>query len=111
MRCSSSRCGCHAPARRRPREAGSVGADAEDQMADQLIEPDQLPHWVPGQLTVHSPAEGRDGLSVRGYRYAGSDVEVPPMRDYMIVAYRRGVTSMRRRVDTGGIHRRVGPGD
>ena len=34
-------------------------------MADQLIEPDQLPHWVPGQLTVHSPAEGWDGLSVR----------------------------------------------
>ena len=80
-------------------------------MADQLIEPDQLPHWVPGQLTVHSPAEGWDGLSVRGYRYAGSDVEVPPMRDYMIVAYRRGVTYMRRRVDSEWIHEELGPGD
>ena len=42
-----------------------------------------------------------DGISVRGYRYAGSDVEVPPIRDYLIVAYRRGQTSMahRQRMD------------
>jgi AraC family transcriptional regulator len=80
-------------------------------MADDLIVPDQLPMWVPGRLTVHSPEAGWDGISVRGYRYAGSDVEVPPMRDYMIVAYRRGLTSMRRRIDSGWIQERLGPGD
>ena len=80
-------------------------------MADDLIVPDQLPRWVPGRLTVHSPEVGWDAMSVRGYRYAGSDVEVPPMRDYMIVAYRRGQTSMRRRIDSGWIHERLGPGD
>jgi len=48
------------------------------------IEPDQLPRWVPGRLTVRSPEEGWPGLSVRGYRYAGSDVEVPSLRDYVI---------------------------
>ena len=80
-------------------------------MADDLIVPDQLPMWVPGRLTVHSPEAGWDGISVRGYRYGGSDVEVPPMRDYMIVAYRRGQTSMRRRIDSGWIQERLGPGD
>jgi AraC family transcriptional regulator len=80
-------------------------------MADELIVPDQLPKWVPGRLTVHSPEAGWDGVSVRGYRYAGSDVEVPPMRDYMIVAYRRGQTSMRRRIDGEWIRETLGPGD
>ena len=80
-------------------------------MAGDLIVPDQLPRWVPGRLTVHSPEAGWDGMSVRGYRYAGSDVEVPPMRDYLIVAYRRGQTSMRRRIDSAWIHEMLGPGD
>ena len=80
-------------------------------MADGLIVPDQLPKWVPGHLTVHSPDVGWDGVSVRGYRYAGSDVEVPPMRDYLVVAYRRGQTPMRRRVDGEWIHETLGPGD
>jgi AraC family transcriptional regulator len=80
-------------------------------MAGDLIVPDQLPRWVPGQLTVHSPDVGWDGVSVRGYRYAGSDVEVPPIRDYMIVAYRRGQTSMRRRIDGAWIQEMLGPGD
>lgn len=75
-----------------------------------LIVPDQLPTWVPGQLTVHSP-DGWQGLSVRGYRYTGSDVQVPPMRDFMIVAYRRGGTSMRRRVDEGWVNEELRPGD
>ena len=80
-------------------------------MADDLIVPDQLPRWVPGRLTVHSPEAGWDGMSVRGYRYAGSDVEVPPIRDYLIVAYRRGQTSMRRRIDSAWVHEMLGPGD
>lgn len=80
-------------------------------MAEDLIAPDELPSWVPGQLTVHSPERGWDGISVRGYRYAGSDVEVPPMRDYMVVAYRHGATSMRRRIDGAWIHEQLRPGD
>jgi len=80
-------------------------------MAGDLIVPDQLPIWVPGRLTVRSPDVGWDGVSVRGYRYAGSDVEVPAMRDYMIVAYRRGATAMRRRIDGDWITETLGPGD
>jgi AraC family transcriptional regulator len=80
-------------------------------MADQLIVPDQLPTFVPGDLTVSSPDEGWSGVSVRGYRYQDSDVEVPPMRDFMIVAYRRGVTDMRRKLDSGWHHEQLRPGD
>lgn len=81
-------------------------------MTTGLIVPDQLPTWVPGELTVQSPATaGWDGLTVRGYRYAGSDVDVPPMRDYMIVAYRRGVTEMSREIDGKWTHHSLGPGD
>lgn len=80
-------------------------------MAGDLIVPDQLPIWVPGRLTVRSPDVGWDGVSVRGYRYLGSDVEVPAMRDYMIVAYRRGTTVMRRRIDGDWIRETLGPGD
>ena len=80
-------------------------------MTTSLIQPAELPAWVPGRLTVRSPDEGWDGVSVRGYRYAGSDVEVPPMRDYIVVAYRRGATSMRRRIDGSWIREELGPGD
>src|SRR5579875_947105 len=79
-------------------------------MTANLIVPDQLPIWVPGQLTVHSPDDWQ-GISVRGYRYHGSDVEVPPMRDFIIVAYRRGDTAMRRRVDGDWINESLHPGD
>jgi len=80
-------------------------------MTPSLIQPDELPSWVPGRLTVRSPDEGWDGVSVRGYRYAGSDVEVPPMRDYIVVAYRRGTTPMRRRIDGSWTRAELGPGD
>lgn len=80
-------------------------------MAASLIVPDQLPIWVPGRLTVHNPDDGWNGVSVRGYRYNGSDVEVPATRDHMVVAYRRGMTDMRRRIDGEWINESLGPGD
>lgn len=80
-------------------------------MSQDLIIPDQLPTWVPGKLTVHSQEEGWEGVAVRGYRYTGSDVEVPPMRDYIVVAYRRGATAMSRQMDRRWTHETLRPGD
>ena len=80
-------------------------------MAAEFVSPDQLTNWVPGRLTVRSPADGWDGLSVRGYRYRASDVEVPALRDYVVVAYRQGRTAMRRRVDGEWLSESLGPGD
>jgi len=77
----------------------------------ELIAPDQLPAWVPGRLTVQSPPDGWPAVTVRGYHYAGSDVEVPPMRDYLIVGYRRGRTAMSGFINGGWVDERLGPGD
>ncbi|MFV0252835.1 MAG: helix-turn-helix domain-containing protein [Beutenbergiaceae bacterium] len=79
--------------------------------SSELIEPDDLPTWVPGQLTVRSPDQDWDGAKVRGYRYRGLDVEVPPIRDYMIVAYKRGQTPMSREMDGRWSRHGLGPGD
>lgn len=80
-------------------------------MGPDLITPDEVPMWVPGQLTVRNPDQGWRGLNVRGYRYTASDVEVPPVRDYTIVAYHRGRTDMRRRIDGDWSDDSLGPGD
>ncbi len=74
------------------------------------IVPDQVPIWVPGRPTVRSPLQWQ-GVSVRGYRYRASDVEIPPIRDFAVVAYCRGATEMRRRVDGGWCSERLHPGD
>jgi AraC family transcriptional regulator len=63
------------------------------------ITPDELPIWVPGTLTVDSASLSWDGVRLVGYRYAGSDVAIPPLRDYLLVAYREGATPMHRRCD------------
>ncbi len=80
-------------------------------MAAEAIAPDQVPIWVPGRLTVHNPEQGWEGLAVRGYRYGPSDVAIPPLQDYAVVAYRRGATSMSRRVDGGWLNEQLHPGD
>src|SRR5574337_1977416 len=51
-------------------------------MTSDLIVPEQLPTWVPDQLTAGSP-DGWQGSSVRGHGYRVTDVE-----DVMIVARR-----------------------
>ena len=66
---------------------------------------------MPGTLTVRSPEQGWGGVAVRGYRYAGSDVEVPPLRDHVVVAYRRGTTPLRRNVDGRWTAATMRPGD
>jgi AraC family transcriptional regulator len=80
-------------------------------MVPDLITPDEVPIWVPGRLTVRNPDQGWSGLSVRGYQYKASDVEVPPVRDFVIVVYRRGNTDMRRKLDGRWTTEGVGPGD
>lgn len=77
----------------------------------QVIAPEELPKWVPGRLLLASEPAGWDGVSLRSYRYAPSDVYVPPLRDHMIVAYRDGLTPMNRRFENRWTHEDVVPGD
>lgn len=75
-----------------------------------LIIPEELPIWVPGELTVDSASQNWKDVRVRGYHYQSLDVPIPPMRDYMIVVYRDGLTPMNRKVSGPWRHEQVGPG-
>lgn len=75
-----------------------------------LITPDELPIWLPGELTVDSATLGWKDVRIRGYKYDPSDVLLPPMRDYMIVFYRQGNTPMNRRCSGPWRYEDVGPG-
>ena len=75
-----------------------------------LITPDELPVWVPGETTVDSAPLGWEGVRVRGYRYTTLDVPIPGMRDYIIVAYKDGATTMNRRSTGDWRNEHVAPG-
>lgn len=62
-----------------------------------LIPPDLIPNWIPGEMTVDSSHMGWSGLTLKGYRYAEQEVQIPQMRDYMIVVYKGAQSTMRRR--------------
>ncbi len=76
-----------------------------------LITASELPKWVPGKVLSTSDDLGWNGVGLRSYRYAPSDVEVPAMRDFIIVSYRRGATRMERRVDGAWTRTQCVPGD
>ncbi len=65
-----------------------------------LIEPEELPVWVPGEILTASDGLGWRDVGQRSYRYTGLDVPIPPMNHYMIVRYFQGQTPMDRRVES-----------
>ena len=75
-----------------------------------LLAPEDLLKWVPGTVLARSDGLGWRGVAMRAYRYRGQDVEVPAMRDFMLVAYRTGVTPMERRFDGRWSRVVCGPG-
>jgi hypothetical protein len=76
----------------------------------ELITPEELPRWVPGEITLDSAALGWEGVRLRGYRYAPLDVPVPAIREYLLVVYEKGVTPMNRRCTGDWRRERVAPG-
>ncbi|SDG26389.1 helix-turn-helix domain-containing protein [Pseudonocardia oroxyli] len=78
---------------------------------DELIVPDQYPEWVPGQEILRGADDSWDGVSLRAFRYGALDVVLPPVRDYLIVAYQRGQVDMRRTLDGRVSHEQLSPGD
>src|SRR5580658_5988051 len=75
------------------------------------IPPADVPRWVPGQILLASDTLGLDDVFLRAYRYGALDVEVPPVVDYTLVAYRRGATMMEREIDGHWSREFVVPGD
>ena len=64
---------------------------------NELVAPDRIQEWIPGNLTFHSGFHKNSGLEIRGYDYPELDVTIPQMRDYMIVTYEGSKALMRRR--------------
>ncbi|MDO6462204.1 AraC family transcriptional regulator [Granulosicoccaceae sp. 1_MG-2023] len=65
----------------------------------ELIPFGSLPKWVPGKILLASDELGWKNVALRAYHYEGQDVVVPPMRDFMLVNYKSGVTPMQRRFE------------
>jgi len=63
-----------------------------------LVTIEELPQYAPGELKLDSSAVGRPDFRMRVFRYAPSDIWVPPTEDFLIVVYRQGATTMNRRV-------------
>ncbi len=75
-----------------------------------LITPDDLPAWVPGESTLDSAPLGWEGVRIRRWRYTALDIAVPGLSDYMVVAYKRGTTLMNRRCTGDWRNEHVAPG-
>lgn len=61
-----------------------------------MITPDQIPQWIPGQVTRDSMPLGWQGITLKGYRYASMGVEIPEMRDFMLVVYKDCISEQSR---------------
>lgn len=76
-----------------------------------LISSSELHKWVPGEVLSASDNLGWNQVESRSYRYEAQDVNVPPMRDFMIVAYSQGATYMQRCFDGHWKRAECVPGD
>ncbi|MDA9497767.1 helix-turn-helix domain-containing protein [Bradyrhizobium sp. CCBAU 11357] len=76
----------------------------------QFITVEELPRYAPGELMLDSSAVGKADFRLRVFRYAPSDIWVPPSENYLIVLYREGATAMNRRVTGAWKQDHVGRG-
>ncbi len=76
----------------------------------QLITVEELPRYAPGEMKLDSAAVGRPDFRLRIFRYAPSDIWVPPAENFLIVIYRAGTTAMNRRVTGAWKQDQVGRG-
>ena len=75
-----------------------------------LVPPGSITDWIPGRKTVDSSSNAWRDITLMGYQYSGLEVEIPPMRDYMIVVYQEADTYMRRRCNGPWQSKKIGPG-
>lgn len=76
----------------------------------EIISPEYLPEWVPGELLLSGDDKGWNQVGLRRYHYQGQEAVVPALSDFMLVAYQRGVTPMQRRFGGRWKNDTLGPG-
>lgn len=47
----------------------------------ELVPPDLIPNWIPGEKIVDSSHLGWSGLTLKGYHYPDQEANIPLMRD------------------------------
>lgn len=58
-------------------------------IAPELIGPHNLSSWVPGRSMI-SPSRERHGpVQLSGFQYEPLEVDLPPLRDFMLISYKR----------------------
>lgn len=78
--------------------------------SSRLITPDDLPHWVPGDVLSDSSRLNWKDLIQRTYKYHGQDVEIPPLDSFLIVQYCNGQTPMDREYEGRWTRTQCSPG-
>lgn len=82
---------------------------SKDKTEKKLVKPEEVILWVPGDLTIDSIGLGWDNIAMRGYSYNYLDVDIPAMRDYMIVNYKSNNLEMKRRENNSWKSKSVNP--
>lgn len=64
-----------------------------------IITPEELPIWVPGEILSCSLGLNWKDIGQRSYLYTGQEVNIPPLDHFMLVRYRQSYTPMYRKVE------------
>ncbi|NOD94460.1 helix-turn-helix domain-containing protein [Ruegeria sp. HKCCD4884] len=71
----------------------------------------QLPDYAPGNLLGSGDGRGWSGINYRSYRHLGMEIELPPMEDFLVIAYDKGRTPVQRKVGNTWSDYSLGVGD
>lgn len=61
-----------------------------------LLAPERMLDFMPGEVTISGTvdATASRGMSIRGYRFYKTEVEIPSMRDYELVRWKKGTPNL-----------------
>lgn len=75
-----------------------------------FITVEEIPQYIPGELLLDSLASGTPDFRLRLFRYGPSDIWCPPVERFTIINYRKGATSIDRRMTGNWAHEHVARG-
>lgn len=58
-------------------------------MAPEFIGPNNLSNWVPGRSVIPGGPHRQGPVQLSGFQYDPLNVELPPLRDFMLIFYKR----------------------
>lgn len=77
----------------------------------EAIRPDDLSQLIRGRVLLTSDSLGLSDLILRSYAQPPAEIELPPIRDYVVILHRGGRMTMDRRIDGPWRRQVLVPGD